>query len=128
MGQLDQDARRATDELDIRDPGNAKTITSRGVVGSRCVLTSAAAETRILGAPQQENETLLLTAKDQAAGDITLTITPTGLYDSTYQSGALSTLTTVVFSADGESLLLRAISVGGTLTWVVESAMGAALS
>jgi hypothetical protein len=123
-----QEAVKATDGLDISDPGAGGTITSRGCVGSRCVLTSATAESRTLGAPQRENETLLLTCRDQAAGDITLTITPTGLFDETGQSGALATLTTVVFSADGESLLLRCINVGGTLTWVLQTAMGAGLS
>ena len=100
----------------IADPGDAGAIPV--AASGCCMLTSADAETRTLAIPTSVGQMLLL-AMDTDGGDCVLTIA------SAVNETGNNTLT---FDDAGETILLIAMSIGGTKTWRVLGNDGVGLS
>ena len=114
-------------ELTVADPGDGNTLTAPSGVGWRCNLTSVgAAETRVLGPPEEDGQTLTLTMTVDA-GDIVLTFGSTlGKWAATYNA-LLTAITDVTFDAIGQTLTVRSVNENGTLYWNVVSMQGAVI-
>lgn len=93
----------------ISDPGSAGTLNLLDKGRAICQLKTAAAETRTVPAPSTIGQKLFLFL-DTDGGDCTITV----------NSG--HNVTTLVMDDAGDSVLLEAITVGGTVKWLLTRA------
>lgn len=101
----------------IADPGAAGAIPV--LRSGNCAITTAAAETRTIAAPGTVGLTLAVSADDVTSGAATITV-----------ASAINVTgnNTIVLDADGETIILESVQVGGTPVWRVGANDGATLS
>ena len=101
----------------IADPGNAGAISVKesGV----CAITTAAAETRTLAAPTFVGQEICLICDTYAVGDAVVTVAT--LINQTGNN-------TLTFGAVKDMCVLKAMTIGGALTWRITANDGVALS
>lgn len=90
----------------VADPGDAGTLNLDNKGFAVCEITTAAAETRTIPAPEQDGQ-MVLCCLDTDAGDCTITVT------------GGNGVSSIVLDDAGDAICLMAVTVAGTAKWKV---------